>query len=185
MFKSTDHRWRGKLFALMITWLLVFGNNSAVADATESSAVTAALALNFARFTEWPAQALGANDTTVKLCVIGDNVIQQAFDKIDQKQVGTRTLQVVHLTRIKNLEQCHLLYISGGDRGTTIQLLSEIQKQHTLTIGEDRHFLQDGGMVLLNFVEGKVNIEIQLSVVKQAGLQINSRVLKLATIVNP
>lgn len=184
MFNPITHLCKRGLLTFFIAWWMAFCINPASADSTESSAVNAALTLNFARFTEWPEQALSAKDTHVKLCVIGDNVTQQAFDEIDKKQVGVRTLEVLHLTRLKNVEQCQLLYISGSDRSTTIQLLSEIRNQHTLTIGEDRHFLQDGGMVLLNLVEGKVNIEIQLSIVKQAGLQINSRVLKLATIVN-
>ncbi len=174
-----------KVWLLLVLVGMLLDVSPAMAESSESSAVIAALTLNFARFTEWPPQTFGTENQPVKLCVIGDNVIQQAFDEIDQKQAGSRTLDIVHLTRIKNVEQCQLLYLSGNDRSTTIQLLREIKKKPILTIGEDPHFLQDGGMVLLHLVDGKVNIEIDLSLVKEANLQINSRVLKLATIVNP
>jgi hypothetical protein len=170
---------------LLITMLAPL-YQSAAADSAQDSSVKAALALNFARFTEWPTSALKKDDSTIQLCVIGDNVTQQAFVEIDRKQVGTRWLKVVHMPRIKNIEQCHLLYISALDRNTTIQLLLESNRLPILLIGEDeQHFLEDGGMVVLSLVEGKVSLQINLKVVKLAGLQISSRVLKLATIVNP
>jgi hypothetical protein len=172
------------LFWLLLAITAEF-NHFAAADSAQDSTVIAALALNFARFTEWPASAINKSDATLQLCVLGDNVIQQAFDEVDKKQVGDRVLNVINMSRIKNVGQCHLLYVSALDRNTTIQLLAETSRQHTLTIGGDeKHFLEDGGMVALIIVEGKVNIQINLNAVKQAGLQISSRVLKLATIVN-
>ncbi|MBK8816928.1 MAG: YfiR family protein [Methylococcaceae bacterium] len=88
--------------------------------------------------------------------------------------------------RLKNFTQCHLLFISGLDRSTVLQLLNEIKNQPILTVSDDdNHFLVDSGMVVFKVLEGKVNIEINLNAVKLAGLEISSRVLKLATIFNP
>jgi hypothetical protein len=160
--------------------------HAATAESAEDSTVIAALALNLARFTEWPTSALKDSAAIIGLCVMGDNVTQQAFDDIDQKQVGNRALSVVHISRVKNVAQCQLLYIGALDRSTIIQLLAEINGQPILTIsGDEQHFLEDGGMVTLKIVAGKVNMQINLNAVKQAGLNISSRVLKLATLVNP
>lgn len=170
---------------LAAAWL----NNAcspAVAGAPENSAVTAALVLNFARFTEWPEKVFEDKGAKVRLCVLGDNVTQDAFAQVDNKQVGKRTLSVINLARIKNLEQCHILYVSALERGTVIQLLAELRANPILTIGSDeKHFLEDGGMVLLKLVEGKMNIEINLKATNNSGLKISSRVLQLATIVYP
>lgn len=156
-----------------------------IADSAQDSTVIAALALNFARFTEWPASILKPSDTSIQLCVLGDNVTQQAFSEIDHKPVGNRSLNIVSMSRIKNLGQCHMLYISGIDRSTSIQLLAEVSNQHILTLGEDDDFIRDGGMIHISIPDGKVNILVNLNAVKHAELQISSRVLKLVTIVNP
>lgn len=171
---------------LLITAWLISACFPVVAEVPENSTVTAALVLNLARFTEWPGNAFENAGANVRLCVLGDNVIQEAFSQIDSKQVGSRSLAVIHLARIKNLEQCHILYISAQDRGSVIQLLAELRRNPVLTIGsEEKHFLEDGGMVLLKLVEGKMNIEINLKAANNSGLKISSRVLQLAKIYNP
>ncbi len=157
----------------------------ALADTPENSTVIAAIVLNLARFTDWPVNTFAKADKSVRLCVLGDNITQDAFSQIDGKQVGSRRLSVIHLPRIKNTEQCHLLYASAIDRGTAIQLLAELNGRPIFTVsGDDSHFLEDGGMVLLKLENGKMNIEINLNAVNKVGLKISSRLLQLAKIVN-
>ncbi len=173
--------------SLLIAFIVVVSaiEPAATADPAEDISVITALTLNLARFTEWP-KSMMANEAEIRLCVIGDNVVQQAFERLDAAAVGSKKIHTVQLTRLKNFEQCHLLFISGLDRSTVLQLLNEIKSQPILTVSdEDNHFLADSGMVVFKIVEGKVNIEINLNAVKLAGLEINSRVLKLAKIVNP
>jgi hypothetical protein len=153
------------------------------ATVAEEYSVKAALSLNFARFTEWPQTTIDSK--TVNLCVLGNNLIHQAFEQIDNKDVGKKHAKVIYLTRISDLEECHLLFVSGVNKQKLIQLVSEISRSPILTIGEDVDFLENGGMIFLELTSGKVSIKINLNGVKNAGLQISSRVLKLATIVNP
>lgn len=177
---------RTKRILLLLIWVAGSASSClALAETAQDSSVIAALVLNFARFTEWPAGAIKDDEPVIRLCVLGDNVTQDSFDDVDEKQVAGKVLKIIKMARVKNVEQCHLLYVSNLDRSTTIQLFSDTNKQHVLTLsGDDEHFLKDGGMVTLRIVEGKVNIQINLNAVKRAGLQISSRVLKLASIVN-
>lgn len=156
---------------------------SAFADSTQEYTVKAAITLNFARFTEWPESALKPESPQLNLCVLGDNVVQEAFLQMDQKQVGKRSLHVIYLSRPRNLEECQMLYISGLDKNTIIQLLAEIKKQPILTIGEETTVVDYNGMVNLDTQAGKIDIQVNLDATKQAGLSVSSRVLKLATIV--
>lgn len=157
----------------------------ASADNAQEYNVKAAISLNFARFTEWPDSALKKDSPSITLCVLGDNVVQQAFTEINQKQVGNRSLNVVYLSRLRNLGECHMLYVSGLDKSTTIQLLTEISSQHILSIGEQDYFTDYGGMINLVMTDGKINIQVNVDASKKAGLTISARVLKLATIVKP
>ena len=157
----------------------------ASADSAQEYNVKAAITLNFARFTEWPQSAFKKDSANITLCVLGDNVVQQAFTEIDKKQVGARRLEVIYLSRLRNLEECQMLYVSGLDKNKVIQLLSEINNQHILSIGEQEFFIDYGGMVNLAMIDGKINIQVHVDASKKSGLTISSRVLKLATLAKP
>ncbi|MFI3137592.1 MAG: YfiR family protein [Methylococcaceae bacterium] len=163
--------------------IILLGSRAAFADATQEYTVKAAMALNLARFTDWPDSALIANNSVINLCVLGDNVVQDAFLQMDQKKVGHRTLNVIYLSRLRNVDDCQVLYISGLEKNIIIQLLSEIKHKPILTIGEERTVVDYDGMVNLDTLSGKINIQINLDATKQAGLTISARVLKIATLV--
>lgn len=164
--------------AFLIWAMLFYG--IARADAAQEYVVKSALALNFARFTEWPA----TTSATVNLCVLGDQLMQQAFLSVDKKTVGNRTLSVIKLSEGNDLNSCQLLYISSQHSNTIKQLRNETVTRHILTIGEDGDFLENGGMINLETVENKINIQVNLGLVQQAKLQISARVLKLVNIVS-
>ncbi|MCX7087819.1 MAG: YfiR family protein [Methylococcales bacterium] len=161
----------------------MLSSRAVFADATQEYTVKAAMALNLARFTDWPDSALKADDSVINLCVLGDNVVQDAFLQMDQKKVGHRTLSVIYLSRLRNVDDCQVLYISGLEKNIIIQLLSEIKHKPILTIGEERTVVDYDGMVNLDTLSGKINIQINLDATKQAGLTISARVLKIATLV--
>ena len=144
----------------------------------------AVLTLNIARFTHWPERAFNNDKNTLILCVFGDNVVQQSFENIDNKVINNKNIRVINLSRLRNVNQCQLLYLSELDRNRLTPLLMELEGQPILTIGENMEFLQAGGMVGMEKVNEKIQLNINLSAIKQTELVISSRLLKLANIVN-
>jgi len=169
-----------KLLPLLLG-LLLNTLPSVLAQTLEEQTVLAALALNIVRFTTWPAEA--QMKESIDFCVIGDNVVQQSFTDIDHKTVGNKTLHVVNLSRLRNFEQCHVLYISELSQNILLQVFTEIKKRPLLTIGESYDFAVQGGMVGLENVNGKISLHINLPVVREANLNISARLLKLANII--
>ncbi|MGJ0516306.1 MAG: YfiR family protein [Methylomicrobium sp.] len=156
---------------------------SAATQSLEEQSVLAALALNIVRFTNWPSEAEKEMKEAINFCVVGDNVVQQSFTSIDDKTVGDKTLRVLNLSRLRNFDQCHVLYISDLKQNVLLQLLVEIKKRPVLTIGEDDNFAEYGGMIGLRNDNGKINLYINLPVAKEANLNISARLLKLAKII--
>lgn len=152
------------------------------AQSLEEQSVLAALALNIVRFTTWPADA--PMKDTIDFCVVGDNVVQQSFTGIDHKPVGNKTLQVINLSRLRNFEQCHVLYVSELDQNILLQVFAEIKKRPLLTIGESYDFAEHGGMVGLENMNGKIILHVNLPVVRESNLNISARLLKLAKIMD-
>lgn len=149
-----------------------------LAQSLEEEMLLAALALNIVRFTTWPAEAQLKDK--IDFCVVGDNVVQQSFVSIDHKTIGNQTLQVINLSRLRNFEQCHVLYISDVKKNVLLQIFVEIKKRPLLTIGVGYDFVEQGGMVGMENADGKITLHVNLPVVREANLNISARVLKLA-----
>ena len=115
--------------------------------------------------------------------MVGDNVVQQSFASIDHKAVGNKTLHIIYLTRLRNFEQCHVLYVSELKQNVLLQVFVEIKNRPLLTIGEGYDFAELGGMVGLENMDGKITIHVNLPVVRESNLNISARLLKLAKII--
>ncbi len=174
-----------KILPLIISILLFISNiEIARPQSIEKQAVLAVLTLNIARFTSWPEVALNETKPRLNLCVFGDNIIQHSFEAINNKKAKNKTIHIINLSRLRNLQQCQLLYINNLDHNRLIPLLQELKNYPILTIGENIDFLQSGGMIGLENINGKIKLIINLPNLKQANLIISSRLLKLARIVD-
>lgn len=153
------------------------------AQSLEEQTVLAALSLNIVRFTNWPPVVQSQSKTTIDFCVVGDNVVQQSFASIDNKAIGDKTLRVSNLTRLRNFEQCNVLYVSEIKENTLLQVFVELKKRPILTIGEGYDFAAQGGMIGLENVNEKITLHVNLPVVHESKLNISARLLKLAKVI--
>jgi YfiR/HmsC-like len=163
--------------------LLLNSSQSAFAQTLEEQTVLAALALNVVRFTSWPAETQAQMKNTVDFCVVGDNLVQQSFTTIDNKAIGDKTIHIINLSRLRNYEQCHVLYISELQNNIVLQIFAETKNRPLLTIGESYNFAAQGGMVGMENVDEKIILHVNLQAVNESKLTISARLLKLAKII--
>ncbi|OAI28348.1 YfiR family protein [Methylomonas koyamae] len=156
---------------------------AAAPAAFEQYSVLAALTLNFARFTQWPDSAFADAGNALNVCLVGDNVLLQSFESIDGKNVGNRSIKIVNSERLRNLNQCQILFISELPNNVLLQVFLDTKTLPVLTMGEDTDFAANGGMVAMVNVDGKIQLHINLAAVKASGLTISSNLLRLAKIV--
>ncbi len=152
-------------------------------QAMEQYTVLAALTLNFARFTQWPEQAFAESGDSLNVCLVGDNLVQQSFESINGKSVGERTIKIIYADRLRNLTQCHVLFISELAKNLVLQVFMDIKSHPVLTMGEDEEFMDAGGMVGMINKDGKIQLYVNLTAAKAARLNISSNLLRLAKIV--
>ncbi|MCF6204484.1 MAG: YfiR family protein [Methylococcaceae bacterium] len=168
-----------KKLVVIFCLLLFFNSNINVsAKSMDKQAVLAVLALNIARFTGWPEDIT----SSIKLCVIGDNIVQESFSGMKNQTINGKVVKILNRSRLRNLSQCQLLYISGLERNVLLQVLFDLKNQPVLTVGENLGFIQAGGMVSLEKKDGRMQLNINLPIVKQSDLVVSSRILKLAKI---
>jgi len=171
------------LLALFLTIKASCFGELAQAEANQEYIVRAGLTLNFARFTTWPANAQQATSNTINLCLIGNPDIEDAFGSLNGKTVADKKIQVRYLTRFNSLAECQILYVSDFDKNKLQLLLNEIKTLPILTVGEEEFFINNGGIVSLQIIDGKVSISVNVKAAKTSNLSISARVLKLATVI--
>jgi len=152
------------------------------AEAAKENMVKAAFILNFARFTEWPAEALSDTDTTINLCVIGDQGLVSAFQSIDGKKIGKRKLHVRFPEQKKSLEKCHILFIADSTPASA-EIITAVKGRPVLTIGDRTGFAEQDGVINFIIKEGKLRFEINRHNARLQGLTLSSRLLRLAILV--
>jgi len=171
--------------ALCGVLLLLFGW-AGRADAQDVTEVTlkGAFLFNFARFTEWPTDVLHA-DTAVSACVLGDRAVADAFAKtVKGKQLAGRAIAVTNIAANGVIPPCHLLYLSGVAEARIAQIVSTLRDTPVLTVSDSDTFTKRGGIVQIFVESGKMKFRINSRSAKRARLQLSSRLLALAEVVD-
>ncbi len=141
------------------------------------SSIKAALVYNILHFIEW-------QTNTLTICVYGQNEEDvSSFKSLPSQTKSGNTLDVIFLrTNGDSIIQndCHIIFISRDKGDDIYEILNESKKTQRLTIGESDRFITQGGMI--NFVRKDLTIkfEVNISALKQAGLEISSQVLRIA-----
>ncbi|ADM09088.1 putative transmembrane protein [Parvularcula bermudensis HTCC2503] len=120
---------------------------------TNDNDLTAAILINFARFTTWPDQALTSNE--LKVCVPQGDEELTSVHKLTGKRVKDRIVSVRYFDH--NSDQpmgCHIAVLSDAfptlpahmDKGTLVVALGEeVASEHTslilITIGRQTRFI--------------------------------------------
>jgi hypothetical protein len=152
-------------------------------DVTEVTLKSAFL-FNFARFTDWPAEALPA-DSPVSVCVIGARNIADSFTRtVEGKQLSGRPIAVTFVGTYAPLPTCHVLYVSGIDDRRLVEVVTTVRDSPVLTVSDTDAFAKRGGIVQIFIDSGKLKFRINVRSARRARLVLSSRLLALAEVVD-
>ncbi len=173
---------RGSVLAIIAALAGTLVPPAAAQDASEAE-VKAAIVLNIARFTQWPAGA--AADPAFTVCVAGRDETTQAIETLEGKTLHGHPMRVVPFERVGALSECRVLFVARTEtyRSSQLAALLVANRHPVLTIGDIRGFAQRGGMVALVRVDDRLRFEINPKEVEVRGLTMSSRLLSLALLV--
>ncbi|MEM6641185.1 MAG: YfiR family protein, partial [Pseudomonadota bacterium] len=95
-----------------------------------------------------------------------------------------RQIRPVLLGRSVAAESCDALYIARSDKERIEDLTATFRYSPVLTVSDAPDFALDGGVIELSTRDNRVQISINVSASKRAGLEISSQLLELAKIVD-
>ncbi len=142
--------------------------------------VKASMMFHFLSFVQWPEDRAGSSYV---VAVLGEDPFGPILgETFAGKTVQNREIQIRRFTELSELEPCHILFVSRSERRRMDEIAEASRRMGILTVGDTERFAETGGMIGFKIESGKVRFEINLDVAKQAGLEISSRLLRLATV---
>lgn len=143
--------------------------------------VKAALLINFAKFTQWPAAAFQEATAPIVVGVAGDEVLRQTLENMSRgKLAGTRPLKTLNVRNANDVAGIHILYIGGTANGRAQELIESVGLMPILTVGDDDRFCLNGGMINFLSSDHRIRFEIRIDAAERSRLKVSSRVLTLA-----
>lgn len=173
---------------------LGFGASPVRAEVDEQTLnkVVAAFVLNFVRYTEWPADRFADDDAPIRIVVVGEAPVLPYLRAIVKDQtVGGRSLRVEEaalppedpseeeLRRFDDaVSGAHVAYLGEAAAGRGEAVLTRLGR--ALTISKARGFVDNGGMIELYVKDDRVVFDAHRAAMDAAGVNMSSKVLRLA-----
>ncbi len=131
--------------------------------------------VGFVRYVHWPAEDAASAWT---ICVAGAGATAQdaryANERVRGKPLALRVVDDANA-----LEGCHVLDLTRADHATSTALLARSHGRPVLSVGRGADFCTAGGLICLREPGGERAFEVNLSAIKESGLGVSARLLRL------
>ena len=147
--------------------------------------VKAAYLFNFTKFVDWPPKSFANASAPIVIGILGDDPFGPLLDGLVKGEtVHNRKLTVIRARQIDDLKSCQIVFVGKSEESHIPQILAALGDASILTVGETEGFAKRGGIVNFYLDENKVRFEINRDAARKHGLNISSRLLSLAKIVD-
>ncbi len=146
--------------------------------------IKAGLVYNFLKYTTWPADIVARSNGRLRVCLLGGDTSDDYLFPLAGRTAQQYVIKLDRVDSIAETKDCSLLFVHRSEENSLPELFQFLKGKHTLTISDIDQFAAQGGMVELGKDDEQVNLLINKKAVDSAGLVIQSRLLKLARLVN-
>jgi hypothetical protein len=169
----------GRLLIVVLVSLVSAHGRVLGQDVANEYRLKAAFMYQFPQFVEWPS-ATWEDARTVQFCIAEPNPFGSELEQLVRgESLNGRPLSVKAVAGTDELVGCQLLFVGARSDVASAVLPAAIGKP-ILTVGEGDRFLDNGGIIALKIVDGRVRFEVHTANAQKAGLRISSQLLQLA-----
>ena len=152
----------------------------AFAERPSEYQVKAVYLYNFGKFVNWPADAARSIDFDV--CVLGTDPFGQLLDAtVSDSTINGKRVVAKRIARAQDASDCRIVFIAGSESPRLAGHLPVLNRLHVLTVSDNPHFLERGGMIQFVFDGDRIRFAVNLTATQEAGLTLSSELLKVAT----
>lgn len=179
------HGWKGRSHTLIL-WVTLGLSSSAQKPQSLAYQLRAVFLFNFTQFITWPASSFAGENAPLVIGVLGSNPFDGHLQEIVQgEKVNGRSLLVKYFHQVDEIKSCHVLYINVTETDRLRDILATIKGKQIVTVSDAHNFIKCGGMIKFIAVNHKVHFQINPEALKAEGLEVSSKLLRLAEIVTP
>lgn len=166
--------------ALLMGLVLAVAPPLSAQTATEYQ-LRAAFVYNFAKFVEWPPRVFASSTAPFTLCVYEKGPVADALEQgVAGKTVQNRMISVKAVATLGQSKGCQVLYFDQTAGAHLGEMLSGLEAEHVLTVGETDKFTKAGGIIGFIMESGMLRFGINNAAARKSGLEISSKLLSLA-----
>ena len=170
--------WLSLLLALA---MIVTPSMAVPAQEANEQLLKVAFIYNFAKFTTWPDSVFADAKAPITFCVIGKHEFGTAFDSVQGKSVGGRTVVVKYLSSYRNKDECQLVYVAPSEKSRLPKIVSTSKEIHALTVSDIDGFGESCGIIrMVRGSDDRIGFEINVKAAEESGLKLSSKLLNLA-----
>ena len=146
--------------------------------------VKAVFLINFAKFIDWPPEALGDASSEIIIGIIGDDPFKEVIEDVAKKsKVHNRDLVIKRFNNEDDIQFCHILFICSSEKKNLDRIKDKIKDWDVLTVSETEGFAEKGVIINFKTVGSKIRFEINKDAADEAELKVSSQLMKLAILV--
>ncbi len=166
--------------------LLAAGGAAWAEGALVERQVKAAYLFKFASFVEWPEGSFAQPGALLTIGVTGNDALAEQLDYVVAgRSINGHAVAVRRVRRGDKLTGVHILFVGGGDRAASTEMLEAARSGSVLTVSDTAETFALGSMVNFVINDEKVRFEVALRSVNAGHLRISARMLSVATRVLP
>ena len=144
----------------------------------------AAFVFNFAQFTDFPTNAFPSTNSPLVIAVLGENPFGDTLQKlVEGERIAGHPVEVRQCERVSETEGAHVLFLARSAWPSWREVARRVAGKPMLTVCEMETFTREGGMIRLFTAGNKIQFNINPTAAQKAGLNLSSKLLRLATIV--
>jgi hypothetical protein len=169
-------------------WLagLALGVALAASLAAQSSReydLKAVFLYNFATFVEWPEEVRPPAGKPIIIGILGRDPFGAVLDKVVAGEVlNTNPLEVRRYRTLEETGGCHILFICASEAGRLPEILAAFRGKPVLTVA-DHPRAAESGVIITFATTTRIQLQVNAVAAEQAGLNISSKLLRVATVV--
>jgi hypothetical protein len=169
------------VLALVLAWCMTAESAKSSDNTPMEYEVKAAYIYYLAKFVNWPDTAFAAQNEPIVIGVFGDDAFGSMLKLIvKSKRAQNHPINVQLLKRPADCRNCHMIFISTSELKRFRQIYESLQEQSVLIVTEADTNSSSKGIVNFFMEAGKVQFEVDIARAEKAGLQVSSKLLRLA-----
>jgi len=143
--------------------------------AADESELKAAIVFNVLVFVEWPDEL-----KTIELCASADNPLLPALRRLDGRDVRNRTFRVQALATDTPPASCRAAFVDASDRTKHALMVKNLADFGVFMISDDAEAPPHSTAVIMRRAGTRIALDVSLPAVRQARVQVSSKLLRLA-----